>query len=79
MREVISWNRSMQKNSNTYEWFLNDWIHIEVVDPSSGKLFRFEKGQFLPYTPVNKELPEVEDIEHLVEMHTESLPVYLIK
>ncbi|HOY12011.1 MAG TPA: DUF2309 domain-containing protein [Saprospiraceae bacterium] len=71
--------KSMQKNPITYEWFFNDWIHFAVIDPSSGKLFRFEKGQFLPYAPVNKELPTVENVEHLVEINTESLPVYLIK
>ncbi len=70
---------AIKKSDQTYEWFVNEWIHLVVVNPVTKELSYFKDGGFTVYEPLQKTLKSVHDIEDLVESHQENFPVYLIK
>jgi uncharacterized protein YbcC (UPF0753/DUF2309 family) len=81
----------VQSNPALYEWFDNEWIHLVALHPTEKTLYVFKDGEFVPYTPLTKELPIVDDLSRMVEtalkMKTnhildatqENLPVHIIK
>jgi len=81
----------IQSNPELYEWFANEWIHLVAVDPNKKALFVFKAGEFVPYTPLTKELPVVHDMSrmletavkmktnHLLDATQENLAVQIIK
>ncbi|MDI9319356.1 MAG: Na-translocating system protein MpsB [Phycisphaerales bacterium] len=71
--------QTIQKNPATYEWFINEWVILVVVEPETKEFFLFEKGNFRPYQTVHKSLDTVKNIEKLVESHQENFPVFLIE
>lgn len=50
--------RVISNNKAIYEWIENEWVLFSVKDPGTGKVYRFSKGNFEPYEPLNKSLPE---------------------
>src|SRR5690606_35975533 len=48
-----------------YEWYINEWIHLVVIDPGTDKLFLFKRGEFVEYRPLQKEIDKIEDMEKL--------------
>ncbi len=59
------------------EWVNNAWVHLIVLDPSSGDFLRWVDGKFVSYTP----LTAVEHLDHLQDKllsTQQNLPVYLI-
>lgn len=71
--------KTIQQHPETYEWFLNRWVHLTVVDPETGKFYYFRDEGFHIYEPLLKELKSVKDINPLIESDQENFPVYLIK
>lgn len=70
--------KTIQKASETYEWFINEWVRLVVVNPDTKQLFVFNKGAFREYQPYMKNLEEVEDLNALIEQHQENIPVCII-
>jgi hypothetical protein len=62
----------------TYEWFINDWVHLVVIDPNTKELCLFKDGGFKKYTPLKNAVPTITDVPKLVETTLENLPVYSI-
>ncbi|TAF65429.1 MAG: DUF2309 domain-containing protein [Cytophagales bacterium] len=73
VKEVI------QKDLTTYQWFENEWIHLVVIQPETKQLFRFTKGNFLPYEPITQTLPTINGLENLWTNSGENLPIYLMQ
>lgn len=69
---------TIQQHAETYEWFVNEWLHVVVVHPENRQLYHFKEGAFSTYQPITKQLHILADVESLVESHHENLPVYLI-
>ena len=81
----------IQSSPALYEWFDNEWIHLVALDPEKKTLHSFKDGAFVPYVPITKKLPTIDDIPHMFEtsiaMKTnhildatkENLPVHIIK
>ncbi len=69
---------TIQQSAPTYEWFINEWVHLVVIDPTTRALFRFKDGQFTPYQPVTEQLDVVSDMTPLVEANHDNMPVYLL-
>jgi hypothetical protein len=63
----------------TYEWFKNEWVHLIVVHPETGMLFRFKNEVFESYYPICKTINEIPDVVHLIETSEENFPVYKIQ
>jgi uncharacterized protein YbcC (UPF0753/DUF2309 family) len=70
--------RILKINPNTYEWFVNAWIHLVVIHPKNKLLFVFKNETFEPYIPLTKEIKIAEKMEQLFEQHSENLPIYTI-
>ncbi|MEQ8360133.1 MAG: DUF2309 domain-containing protein [Cytophagales bacterium] len=73
--------KTIQSSEATYEWFINEWLILTVVNPQDGKIYRFSDGRFNLYDPVCKNLEAVviEDLNSAIESSHENLSVYLLK
>lgn len=70
--------KAIQKQKETYEWFINEWVKLVAVNPETRELSVFKDGQFTPYD-VEQHKPEVaSDLTAILESHEDNLPVYLI-
>jgi uncharacterized protein YbcC (UPF0753/DUF2309 family) len=70
--------KTIQTTPELYEWFINEWVHLVVVHPETGKLYRFADGRFISYNP--EFVPSrIENHEALFAHEKENLPVFFIK
>ncbi len=65
-------------SAETYEWFINEWVHLVAIHPETRELFRFKDGRFHAYNTLPMQLKKVKDIPSLIESSAENLPVCLI-
>jgi len=70
--------QTIQKEPETYEWFINEWVHLVVVNPETKDLFLFKDGKFSRYVPLTSNVEKISDITPLFETHDENLPVYIV-
>jgi uncharacterized protein YbcC (UPF0753/DUF2309 family) len=70
--------QTIQKSPETYEWFINEWVHLIVINPTTRELNYFKEGSFSKYTTLKPNISCVPDIVPLLESHTENIPVYMI-
>jgi uncharacterized protein YbcC (UPF0753/DUF2309 family) len=70
--------KTIQKASETYEWFINEWVHLIVIHPTTRALFHFKEGSVSDYKTLTESIPKVADLETLLESHTENISVHLI-
>ncbi len=70
--------RTIQKQAETYEWFINEWVHLVAVNPETQKLFYFKDGKFSEYQPLKDRIPTFSDARTLVESYKENIPVYAL-
>jgi len=69
----------IQRASETYEWFINDWIQLVAISPNTKQFYRFESGEFVKQAIASKELAVSIDVEKLFLEESENLPVMLIE
>jgi uncharacterized protein len=70
--------RVIQELPATYEWFINEWEHLVVVNPETGAFSRFKEGQMIDYQPSFQAIPAVTDMMPLLESTQENFPVYTL-
>lgn len=70
--------KTIQKNPATYEWFINEWVHLVVINPETQQLSLFAEGAFQDYRPIMEEVTAVNDITPMIESEQENLPVYTL-
>ena len=70
--------KTIQISPETYEWFINEWVHLVTVNPETKELHEFKDGAFVPYIPLTNQLDTVKDLSVLLESTQENFPVYLI-
>jgi hypothetical protein len=70
--------KTLQILPATYEWFINEWVHLTVINPETKELCYFKDGGFTNYTPLKKTVPAASDIPKIAEAELENLPVYSI-
>lgn len=61
-----------------YEWYNNEWIHLVAINPETKELYRFKNGKFDNYNPLTTAIATINNVDALIELHTENIPVYLI-
>ncbi len=68
---------TIQRSVETYEWFINEWVHLVAVNPETFELSVFKEGQFTSYTPLAQQIGSVieKDMMPLFESSHENLPV----
>ena len=81
---------AVQSSPDMYEWYINEWVHLMVINPEDGQYYYFKDGTFELYRLIPQPIKYVSDFEQLVEqakeMETnqivdatvENLPVYLL-
>jgi hypothetical protein len=69
---------TIQQAPEIYEWFINEWVHLVVINPKTQELTVFKEGYFTPYTPTFGKSPQIYDFNPLFELHQDDLPVYSI-
>jgi uncharacterized protein YbcC (UPF0753/DUF2309 family) len=69
---------TIKRNPATYEWFANDWVKLTAVNPETKEIFLFKDGQFESYVPLTEKISKETNVEHLVELTHDNLPVTLI-
>ncbi len=70
---------TIQKFANTYEWFVNEWVNLVVVNPETQQMFLFKDGGYTIYRPLNNQIKAVDDVMLEIESNQENLPVYILK
>ena len=70
--------QAIQKAPETYEWFINEWVHLVVINPETKELSSFKNGKFSRYVSLTRNIEKVSDLTPLFETHDENLPVYII-
>lgn len=78
----------IQSVPEMYEWFINEWVHLSVINPETDEVFYFKEGQFEVYKPMTNQIHFFKDVHTLLEdakeMETnhithatqENLPIY---
>jgi uncharacterized protein YbcC (UPF0753/DUF2309 family) len=69
----------IKRNDATYEWFLNEWVHLVAIHPVTKKMFWFKNESFVDYQPIDGSLKIASNYNSIIESSKENLPVYLIK
>jgi len=69
---------TLSRSPETYEWFLNDWVHLIAVNPETYELSVFKDGQFFPYKPLTKSIESVSDVMSIIQSTEENLPIYAL-
>ena len=69
---------TIQRNEETYEWFINEWVNLVVVHPETKEFYSFKEGGFVNYQPLKQQVDKVSDMIPLLESNQDNVPVYLI-
>lgn len=69
---------TIQRSPETYEWFINEWVHLVVIHPQTKAFWVFREGEFSPYKPIEVGVDALDDLQHILETHHENLPVYIM-
>ncbi|MCU0439649.1 MAG: DUF2309 domain-containing protein [Raineya sp.] len=69
---------TIQKDEATYQWFFNNWVHLVAIHPETKELYRFDKGEWFLYNPINDHIPATSNLEKELENSRENLPIFLI-
>jgi uncharacterized protein YbcC (UPF0753/DUF2309 family) len=74
--EVV--RQTIQHSAITYEWFINQWIHLVVVHPDTKELFLFQDGSFVIYEPQAPPIAKIKGVSEIIEQSHDDLPVYIL-
>jgi len=78
----------IQSVPEMYEWFINEWVHLTVINPETDELFYFKEGLFVPYQPMTNQIHFFKDVHalledakemetnHIIHATQENLPIY---
>ena len=72
---------TIKSSDAVYEWFINEWIHLVVINPETKKLYLFKDGQFVDYTPLSERINKISDINDLLKKSSseENIAVCLVE
>jgi uncharacterized protein len=59
--------KAIQSTPKMYEWYINEWIHLIAVNPTTNELTYFKNGEFKPYETLAKEIHFFKDVNALLE------------
>lgn len=68
---------TIRRSPEIYEWYLNEWIHLVVVDPANNTLHQFNDGKFTGFDPIQG-VQTIDDVTRLIEATQENIPAYII-
>ena len=59
--------KTIQSAPEMYEWYINEWIHLMVVNPETKEFLYFKNGSFISYQPLTRSVEVVNDTQSLIE------------
>ncbi len=57
----------IQSVPEMYEWFINEWVHLSVINPETDEIFYFKEGNFENYKPMTNQIHFFKDVHTLLE------------
>jgi uncharacterized protein YbcC (UPF0753/DUF2309 family) len=69
----------IQTAPEMYEWFINEWVHLTVINPETKALSYFNRGEFVDCHTFKNNVPVISNLTHLLEKNIENLPVYILQ
>lgn len=70
---------TIKKADDVYEWFINEWVRLIVINPETKEFSLFKDGSFTIYEPLTKKIDAVTDITPIIETNHDNIPVYAIQ
>ena len=70
--------KTIQSVPDVYMWFINEWVHLVVVNPETDKFYYFKEGAFTEYMPITTKINGLDDINCLVESAAEMETNYIV-
>jgi len=70
--------KAAKSNASTWQWIINEWVGLAVIDPKSRCIHVLENGEFSEYRPLKEKFEIVKNLEPLFEKSIENLPVYFL-
>ena len=71
--------KTIQSVPEMYEWFINEWVNLVVINPETHQFSLFKDGGFTSYKPITASIPSVQDITPVLEAEQDNIPVHLIQ
>ncbi len=68
----------IQKNETTYQWFINEWIHLVAINPEDKTFHVFKNGAFMLYEPVKQHIKVTQSLESIIELEHENIEPMII-
>jgi uncharacterized protein YbcC (UPF0753/DUF2309 family) len=78
----------LKSSKEIYQWYINDWIHLVVIDPFTKNLYDFENGVFKEYQIISQNLSHINQnifrnsmkmkSSNIIDSTKENLPVFSI-
>lgn len=69
---------AVKRNPEVYEWIKNEWIIYTSIDPQNKKIFRYFKGEMIPYELFTKKVNFILDIKEHIKGSIDNLPFGII-
>ncbi|HQQ95382.1 MAG TPA: DUF2309 domain-containing protein [Bacteroidia bacterium] len=69
----------LKNNPATYEWFLNEWIHLTLIHPVSNEVMVFKDGEFNVYQTMGTKLNVSDNLTELVQSSRDNIPVHILQ
>ena len=66
-QDPIIVNNVLEQNPAIKDWYIKNWIHLMVMNPHDNQLYRYNKGQFEPYTIINNNISSTQNIQSIIE------------
>ena len=70
---------TIKSNDAMYEWYINEWINLVVVNPETKEFYEFKNGDFKPYIPFKQSVPTTNNVMQLVETTQNNIPVHILR
>jgi uncharacterized protein len=68
----------VKREAPVYEWFINEWVHLAVIDPK-GAIYIFSEGELLPFNNVSGvQTTAFNKLMKQIESEKDNLPVQLV-
>jgi len=68
----------IRRTEQVYEWYINEWVLLVVLDPITRQAYRFDKGTFVPYHVLQGQASKVNELQDILIKNKENLPVFHI-
>lgn len=71
--------KTLQQNEATYEWFINEWIHLMAIHPENKTFYKFKDGAFTIYQLIKQEIKSVDNIGDIIVTERENIEPIVLK